>query len=74
MNHKAVTDHRMKYLDVMHELFLKHGNFNTKPATIIQLNPSSERVNENDDIDSECDEDCDNIHEYDSDNDNFYYD
>ena len=74
MNRKAVTDHRMKYLDVMHELLLKHGHFNTEPATIIQPSPKGERVIQYYHIDSECDEECDNIREYDSDNDHFYYD
>ena len=64
LDHKAVTYHQMKYLDVMHELLLKHGHSTTDPATIIQPTPSGERVNEYYDIDSECDdEECDNIRE-----------
>jgi hypothetical protein len=72
LNHKAVTDHRKKYLDVMHELLLKHGNFDPEPARIVQLNPSSERVIEYYDIDSECREEYDNVRECDSDNDHFF--
>ena len=76
LNHIAVTYHQTNYLDVItHELLLKHGQFNTDPATIIQPSPSGERVVEYYDIDSEFDdEECDNIREYDSDSDNFYYD
>jgi len=59
----------------MHELLMKRGQVNTEPATIIQPNPSGERVNEYYDIDSECDdEECDNIRGYDSDNDHSYCD
>ena len=63
----------MKYLEVMHDLLLKHGNCNTNssPPT------SNEQVIEHDEYDdscSECNSDYGNIREYDSDDDHFYYD
>ena len=56
----------------MHEFLMKHGRLNTEPPTIIRPTPSSEKVVEYYDIDSEFDEECDSIREYDSDNDHFY--
>ena len=74
INHEALTDHQIKYLDVMHELLMRNEHSTTDPATIIQPTTSGERVNEYYDIDSDRDEECDNMCEYDSDNDHFYYD
>ena len=65
LNHNAVSDHKMKYLDVTNELLMKHKEFHAEPVTILQPTPSNEKVIEYYDTDSECDdEECDNIREY----------
>ena len=77
LNIKADTDHQLKYLEVMHELLLKHGYRNTKSSTPNQPTASNEQVIEYDEYDdscSDCDSDYGNIREYDSDDDKFYYD
>ena len=55
---------------------MKHKEFNAEPVTILQPTLGSEKMIEYYDMDSECgdDEECDNLREYDSDNDHFYYD
>ena len=75
LNHKAVTDHQNKYAYVMRELLLNQEQLDPNQSTTYQLNPISERrVTEYDDMYSECDDECDNVREYDSDDDHFYYD
>ena len=53
LNHKALTNHQIKYLDVMHELLMKHKDFNAEPVTIIQPNLSNEKLIEYYEIDSD---------------------
>ena len=73
-NNEAVTDHQMKYAEVMHELLLKHGCSYDDPSPNQLIN--NEPVIEYDDNCSEFEynDECCEIREYDSDDDKFYYD
>ena len=76
LNHKAVTEHQMKYAEVMHELVLAHMNIKCdSPYEEENIKCDHKIFNyEDDDEYDDSNDELNNIHMYDSDDDNFYYD